>query len=314
MPTFTATHPATQRQTAFGLMALAIGIGSFSFTLVKVALRELSPAGLACGRVVSSAVVFAIVVAPPHRRRPVLPEHRARVLLCGFGGSAVFHLLFAWGQQRVSVAIAAITMATFPVIVAAGEVVFLQHRLQPRQVAGLVLTTAGCGAIGLAGGSSPGGSMWGAAAIAAATLVWAGVTVATRSIVTVYDPWWLNAPGTFLGAALMLVVEAPHVGEFGSLSLEGWLAVVWLGSASSAFVYYVMARLMTVVSATAASSMGTVVTPTSVFVAWVVLGDRPTLLEAVGGVIVIAGVVLVTRRERASSGAASARERDLQAG
>jgi drug/metabolite transporter (DMT)-like permease len=206
----------------------------------------------------------------------------------------VFHLLFSWGQQHASVAIAAVVMATFPVLVALGEVVFLHHRLRRRQAAGLALTTLGCVAIGLAstGGTS---TLAGAMAIGLSTVTWAAVTVATRSITDRYDPWWLNTPGTVAGAVLMLALDGSHLADFAHLSAKGWVFVIWLGSASSAFIYFVMARVMTVVSATTASSLGTVVTPTSVMVAWVVLGDAPTWREVLGGFVVISGVVLVTR-------------------
>jgi drug/metabolite transporter (DMT)-like permease len=295
MSVTTVSRPATSRRAAYALLASSIAIGSCAFTLVKVALRDLTPLGLATGRVVVSAVVFVAVVARTgaHRQR-ILPEHRRRVFLCGLGGSAVFHILFSWGQRHASVAIAAVVMATFPVLVALGEVVFLHHRLRRGQIGGLALTTAGCVAIGLAssGGSS---TLGGAIAIGLATLTWAAVTVATRSITDLYDPWWLNTPGTVAGAVLMLALDGAHLGDFAHLSLKGWLVVIWLGSASSAWIYFVMARVMTVISATTASSLGTIVTPTSVLVAFVVLGDAPTWHEMLGGVVVIAGVALVTR-------------------
>ncbi len=288
------------RRAALGLLALSIAIGSVSFTLVKIALEELSPLGVATGRVVVSALVFTwVVVRSPWRRTTIEPEHRWRVLLCGFGGSAVFHLLFNWGQQYTSVAVSAVLMATFPVLVAGGEVVFLGHRLRQGQVVGLLLTTIGCLAIGLAGGGDGHSTTAGMVAVALASLVWAAVTVATRSITDHYDAWWLNTPGTVLGAVFIVLIDLPNLHEFGSLSVKGWLAVIWLGSASSAFIYFVMARVMTVISATTTASLGTVVTPTSVVVAWLVLGNAPTMVEAIGGAIVIGGAVMVTRQPTA---------------
>jgi DME family drug/metabolite transporter len=290
------------RRAAYGLLALSIAIGGVSFTLVKVALEELSPLGLATGRVVVSAVVFSwVVLRAPWRRTPIEPQDRLRLVLCGFGGSAVFHLLFNWGQQYTSVAVSAVLMATFPVLVAAGEVVFLRHRLRQGQVVGLLLTTIGCLAIGVAGGGDGHSTRAGMIAVGLASLVWAAVTVATRSITDRYDAWWLNTPGTVLGALFILCVDLPHLHEFTALSPKGWLAVIWLGSASSAFIYFVMARVMTVVSATTTASLGTVVTPASVLVAWLVLGNAPTLVEVVGGIVVVGGAVMVTRHPTAEA-------------
>jgi drug/metabolite transporter, DME family len=157
MSTTSDSRSHASRRTAFALLATSIAIGSFAFTLVKVALEELSPLGLATGRVVVSAVTFSVIVVRSRAyRQPILPADRTRVFLCGLGGSAGFHILFSWGQRHASVAVAAVVMATMPVMVAIGEVLFLRHRLRQSQVVGLVLATGGCAAIGLAsrGGSS----------------------------------------------------------------------------------------------------------------------------------------------------------------
>ena len=289
--------PGTSRTAAFALLWATIGVGSVAFTFVTVALRELSPLSLATGRVVSSAALFTLVVLrTPGQRRPILPGDRWKVFVCGFGGSAVFHVLFNAGQQRVSVAIAAVIMSTYPVMTSLGEVLFLGHRLRAPQVVGLVVSLGGSAAIAF-GGSLGGGSApaLGAMLIAGSTATWAAVTVITRGLGDRYGAWWLNTPGTVIGAAVMLLVDAPRLHEFADLSLKGWLLVIWLGTASSAFIYYAMARAMTVVSATTATSLSTVVTPTSVLVAWVVLGDPPSWREVIGGAIVLAGVILVVR-------------------
>lgn len=309
LETASSTPPGTSRTAAFALLWATIAVGSVAFTFVTVALRELSPLSLATGRVVSSAALFTfVVVRSPGRRHRIRPEDRWKVFACGFGGSAVFHVLFNLGQQRVSVAIAAVIMSTYPVMTSVGEVLFLGHRLRPLQVVGLVVSLGGSAAIAF-GGSLGGGSapVVGALLIAGSTATWAAVTVITRGLGDRYDAWWLNTPGTVAGAAVMLLVDATRLDEFGHLSVKGWLLVIWLGTASSAFIYYAMARAMTVVSATTATSLSTVVTPTSVLVAWVVLGDPPSWREVVGGAVVLAGVMLVVRsRDGASDDGATA--------
>lgn len=285
------------RPVAGVLLALNVSIGCVAFTLVKISLEELSPMGVAFGRVTASALLFMLVTGlQPWRRTPIPREHRLRIVLIGLSGSAGFHILFQWGQERVSVPIATVVMACTPVTVALLEVVFLQHRLTSRHLVGVGLSTAGCVVIGLGtdGGSS---SLWGALAIAAAMLMWAAGTVSTRAIADRYDSWWLNTPGTVIGMVIMLLVELPAIGEFGSITWKAWLAVIWLGTASSAFIYYTMTRAMTVFSATFAMGTGTVVTPGSMLVAWAVLGEAPGASGALGGAMAIAGVLLVLSTE-----------------
>ena len=299
------------RQGAYLLLAASIAVGSVSYTLVQRGLDELSPMALATGRVTVSALMFAaIVLSFPSLRTPIPRQDRWRVLAIGFGGSAVFHLLFNWGQSKVPVAIAAVIMATYPVLTSLGEVLFLGYRMHRQQALGVVLSTAGCIAIGVAGGlGGAEGSVLGALAVAGAALAWAAVTLITRDIGERYDSWWLNTPGTLVGAVFMLTVTAPDLGEYGSLSWQGWLVVVWLGSASSAFIYYALARVMKVLSATTTTAISTVVTPLSVLVAWGVRGEVPTMAQVLGGAVVVCGVILVVLRPAAATSPASSRRR-----
>lgn len=290
---------STGRGRAFALMAGAVAVGSVSFTLIELVLRDLTPNALAAGRVVASAIAFITVVTlQPRRRRSIEPRDRVRVVLCGLGGSAGFHLLFSAGQDRVTVAVSAVVLGTMPAMVAALEWLFLHHRLTRSHAVGLVLSVLGIVVISWgAGGSGGDGSSTplGIALVAASTLVWASVTVATRSVADRYDAWWLNTPGTVLGAIVMLVVVAPRAGGFSGLSVGGWLMVVWLGAVGSAFVYAALTGAMQVLSATTTASLATLVTPVSILVAWVVLDETPTVASVVGSAVVVVGVVFVTR-------------------
>lgn len=293
----TSTSTPSGRRTAYALLGVAIAIGSVSFSLIKIALDELSPYGLAAGRVVASAVLFVLVVSIGRgHRAPVARGDRLLLVLAGLGGSMGFHLVLNAGYPHVSVAVAAVIMATTPVLVAVGEVVFLHHRLTGRQMVGLLLTLVGCALIGLMGDGGGETTLFGVLLVLGASALWAAVTVATRSIANKYDPWWLNTPGTVLGALLMLALQPSVIGELADVSWKGLVATIWLGTASSAFIYYVYARVMQDLPATVTMSIGTIVTPLGVLVGWVWLGTPPTLVEVVGGAIVICGVVLVTRR------------------
>ena len=287
--------PSTRRGAVVALVG-AIGVGSFAFTLIKVVLRDVSPLTLAAGRVVFSALAFVLVVVlQPHRRRPIARADRWRVLLCGFGGSAGFHVLFSWGQSRTSVAASAVVLATMPAVVAVGEVLFLRHRVGPRQAVGLALSLLGVVVISQGGGHGRGSSLAGLAAVGGATVVWAAVTVTTRSLADRYDPWWLNTPGTVVGALVMVALAAPRAHELGRLPAVGWVELVWLGAVSSAFIYAALARAMRDFSATATASASTLVTPASVLIAWVGLGERPGPAAVVGVGAVVCGVLLSTR-------------------
>ena len=278
-------------------MNAAVAVGSLSFTLIKIVLRHLSPLSLAAGRVAFSAMFFVtIVIAQPHRRQRIERGDRWRVLLCGLGGSAGFHILFSWGQARVSISVSAVVLGTMPAVVAVAEIVFMRHRVTWAQMVGLLLSLAGIVVISWGSGGSERSTLPGIIAVAAATVVWSAVTVATRSFAGRYDPWWVNTPGTVVGAGVMLIVVAPRLGQFSHLSVVSWVVIVWLGAAGSAFVYAALAGAMKTLSATTAASLATLVTPLSIIIGWIAISDRPGPNAAFGSVAVVAGVVLVSRQ------------------
>lgn len=282
---------------------LAVTIGSFSFTFIEIALRHLSPTSLAAARVVFSAMTFVtIVLLQPRRRTPVQPSHRLRLVLTGLGASAGFHLLFSAGQAEVTVATSAVVQGTFPAVVAAGEWVFLRHRLDRSAAIGLALSVVGLVVISSGADRDGTSSLLGIALVLASVLVWAATSIATRSLADQYDPWWLNTPGTVAGAVVMLAVAAPSAGEFSDLSAGTWVLLVWLGAGGSAVVYATLAAAMRVLPATTTASMATLVVPVSMLIAWVVLGEAPTGTAVVGSVAVVSGVVLVSRERRSPIG------------
>ncbi len=278
-------------------------IGSFSFTFIEIALRHLSPTSLAAARVVFSAMAFVTIVAvQPRRRTPIRPSHRFRLVLTGLGASAGFHLLFSAGQDQVTVATSAVVQGTFPAVVAAGEWLFLRHRLDRAGALGLGMSVVGLVVISSGAESEGSSSLLGIALVLGSVLVWAATSIATRSLADQYDPWWLNTPGTVAGALVMLVVAAPSAHEFSGLSAGTWVLLVWLGAGGSAVVYATLAAAMRVLPATTTASMATLVVPVSIVIAWAVLGEAPTASALVGSVAVVSGVVLVSRERRSAVG------------
>ncbi len=176
------TLPASRRG-ALLVMIGVIAVSSASFTMIKVVLRHLSPLSLAAGRVTFSACLFTLVITlQPGRRSRIARTDRWRVLLCGAGGSAGFHVLYSWGQSRVSVAISAVVLGSMPAVVAVGEFVFLRHRLRPTQIGGLLLSLLGIAIVSTADRGSHQSSIIGIVAVAAATIVWSGVMVGWSSL------------------------------------------------------------------------------------------------------------------------------------
>ncbi|GAB5540832.1 MAG: DMT family transporter [Sandaracinaceae bacterium] len=125
-----------------GLLAVQVGFASH-YVVSKVAVRELSPAGLALVR----ATVAAAVMLGVHllsRGAPRVPfRDLAKLAGCAALGIAGNQLLFFSGLQRTTASNASVLVTTIPVFTLLVSLVLRRERATPKGVAGVALALAG---------------------------------------------------------------------------------------------------------------------------------------------------------------------------
>jgi drug/metabolite transporter (DMT)-like permease len=81
-------------------------------------------------------------------------------------------------------------------------------------------------------------------------------------------------------------------------SVSGWLAALYLGQLPSALGFVLWGYAVARLSVVASTSLLYLVSPVAVFIAWIWLGELPILSELLGGLIVLAGVVVISQGDR----------------
>jgi drug/metabolite transporter (DMT)-like permease len=263
------------------LLALAALWGG-SFLFIKVAVDELGPVALACGRVLLAAAALV-----------VLTRARARlgwkwVALGAINASAPF-VLIGFAEGRIGASLAAILNAATPLFsaIVAGEA------LTRRRLAGLVLGMSGVAlVVGLAPVDLSGHFLVGAAASLGAALCYAfGTNYVRRSFAGI--PPATLALGQQLGAGAVLLpfvaLAPPATPNAGDLA-----ALVALAIPCTAIAYLLYFRLVAEVGPTSTLTVTMLVPVFGVFWAAVLLGEHVGIGTIVGGLVVLASVRLVT--------------------
>lgn len=283
----------TARQTAM-LIALAAVWGA-SFLFIAIAVEELGAIGVAEGRVVL-ALVGLMAYAVAVRRLPSLRARWRGYLLLGTVNAALPFALIAAAEETIPASLAAIVNATAPLFSALGAAIWLSEPMDRRGAAGLGLGVAG---VALVVGLAP-------VHLDAATLLAVGASLAAAAAYAVgghvvklrfagETPLALaigqQAMAMLVLLPLLAVVPPRHAPGSGTV----W-AIVGLGLACTALAYLLYFRLIAELGATSALTVTYLVPVFGVLWAAIFRDEHITAGMIAGAAIVLAGVVMVTRR------------------
>lgn len=273
-------------------------IWGWSFLLIKVSLRGMTPATVAFTRIALGAAVMLAVLRVKHVALPRDLGTWRHFAVMGLMYSAVPFTLLAWGEQHITSALTSVVNASTGLFTAAAAAIGLGERLRRPQVAGLVVGFAGVAvAAGLSAhdvGSSSGAGIL--ATVVASACYGFSFAYAQRHLTT--TPPLVAATGQLVTAAVLSMPLALATSVTAGVSPNGrqLLAVAVLGMVGTGFAYVINYQSIAALGSTKASLVTYLVPIVAVAVGVVFLDEAFHLRLLVGGALVIAGVALVQGR------------------
>ena len=281
-----------------GIAALlgAMGIWGGTYVVTDSVLGAMGPYSILLFRFV---IAFA-VLAPFAWRAGLRPRMLVQpiFLLFGFTGM-VLHLAFETvGLQYTSAGSAALVIATAPAVTLVASVLFLNERLTLPRGLGIALSVAGAALVTQARVSAGGSSeLLGNLLVFAGVLAWGIYAVQGKKLSTsvpgIVSTAASAGAATLLIAPIaigeMLVGNAPH---FDGGSIAG---ILFLGAGANAAAFALWNISLKYVDASTAGSYINLVPVIGVILA-LMLGETMTLMQWVGGGVVMAGVWLTDRK------------------
>jgi drug/metabolite transporter, DME family len=263
-------------------------------------------------RALVAAGACLLLAAPGLRRGIVAASRRDLALMAGLG---VVLIVYQWcylaAIDRLGIAPATlIALCVPPALVALISTLFLGERMTPQLLVALLGSLAGTAL--LVGAPAAGGE--GERALLAGVLLGlgsaAGVAahaLGSRKIAGSYDALLPLAIGFPVGAVAFAPVA---LGRGFSLDQPpvGWLLVLYLGVVPSALAYLMYQRGLRHLPASTATIITLVEPLTAAVLAWAMFDERLGMLGLIGGALLLASIVLLSRRPAtpASSPAATA--------
>ncbi|HVT37159.1 MAG TPA: DMT family transporter, partial [Nevskiaceae bacterium] len=269
--------------------ALLLGAVMIGFAPIFVRLTDVGYTACAFWRAALALPVLAIVARP---RVHQLQWNSLRwLLLAGlfFGAD-----LAVWHQsiRLTSVANATLLANFAPVFVTGAAVLVLHERVRASFVGGLVLALAG--AATLVGNSAlqGGGNVLGDLCGIGASVFYAGYLIVVARARSRYRAAEVMLWTSLATAALLLLIASVEHETMWPQSARGWGVVLGLALLSQVLGQGLIAYALAHLSA-AFSAAGLLVQPVAAaLLAWLLLGEPFGWRQGIGGVIVLAGIVL----------------------
>ena len=277
---------------------LALGATVFfwasAYAAIRDALQAFGPGQVALARLLVAAVMLALYAVATRMRMPEARDLPV-VLLAGLLAFAVYHVALNYGEITVSAGAAGVLIATAPVFTALLAATFLGERLRPMGWAGMAVSFAGAALISV----DEGGGLAldpGALLILLSAVCVSVYFVFQRPYLAKYGALAFTTYAIWAGTVCML----PYLPGLFSQSLTApigtSLVLVYLGLFPTALGYVTYAYAMSRMNASAAVSFLYLIPVLAYLIGWAWLGEAPTSLSVLGGLLALAGVVLVNRR------------------
>ena len=292
--------PVSDRR-AYLLLLAVIVVWSGNFPLGKLALAEVSPLFLTAGRTALAAplLFFVARMTVPLERLPVRRDYVAFVVL-GLTGLVLNTTTWYWGLKWTTALNAGILGAASPIFVALGAAAFLGERLRKRTWAGIALTVTAV-ALTVAKGSLAVLLEFavnrGDLVILLSQTAWVAYSLYSRAAASTLPPVWVMAGANAVGAAVLLPLSWLVDGAWPTpwQAPVGWGVMLYGAipiTIAHLWYYQVIRRLGPSRTAAFSNLMPFVV----IAMSWALVGEAVRAYHLVGAALVIAGVVLATRR------------------
>jgi drug/metabolite transporter (DMT)-like permease len=302
--------PETDRRADLVLLG-AISIWALNFSAMKVGIGEIGPLPFPVLRYGIGAIVMGLVVRRTEATLRFARRDIGLLLVAGAVGVTVNQLCVVYALQLTTATNVSLLTATQPIFTAVIATIVGDEVLGRRHwsavalgMAGVVLIVEGgadgpAGSAAAAGGAVPLGELLALGVAVTAAASW----VAIRRLLTRYSPYRILTAQMAIGTALLLPLAAPALAslQYAEVTPVGWGTLAFsalLAGVVTNLLYYVGVRR---VGASRAAVYQYLQSFLGVLFAVSLLHEPLGPLQVLGGVIVVAGVLL-SRRDRIRPG------------
>lgn len=278
------SHPLLPWLAALGVIVM----WASSFIVIRAGGAHFSPGPMALLRAGSAALTLAPLALTGRIRLPRSGRVLAGVLAWGVAWFAAYMVVLNTAERSIDAATAAMLVNIAPLIVAVVSGLLFGEGLGPRLIAGITVAFGGIVLITVAT-SSGHVSAVGVLLGFVAALLYAGCVLLQKPLLAHVDSLSMTTVGIAAGAVACLPFAPGLLGELSAAPAASIASMLYLGVVSTALAYLLWGYALTHTPAGVLSSSALVIPAITVLMAWLILGEVPPPLAALGGALCLAG-------------------------
>ena len=277
----------------------AVIVWGFSFIATKDVLREIPPVLIVFVRqLLGIAFLTAVALKQKNSFAVNWRDHGRILLLAAF---ACFHLwIQVTGLQWTTASHTGWIIGITPVFMVILGMIFFKEKISVTQTVGIVVAFIGLLILVSKGDFSSIDFIKneGDILIVASSVTWSIFSLVNKKITFHYSPV-MTTLYLFVFVAVLIspfTVTHQNISLLIKLSAGGWFSILFLGIFCSGAAYALWAQALSEMSTSRVGAFLYIEPFVTFFGAWLMLGEKVTVLTLLSGVIIIGGVFLVNRK------------------
>lgn len=285
-----------EKKFAAALLLVAMFFWGISFVIIKVGLNEgVPPMTFNAIRFTISAVLIYPLFKAKEPTTRIASKDLPTLLMAGVFGVALYFLLETKGVQYTTASNASLIIASIPIFTMLTEVVLFKKRVTIVQIAGIFLSLIGVYLLITQAEKTVAGNnaLIGNLLMIGACLSWVAYVVITRKAVKQYSGLALTTYQIVFGALMLCPLALLEIKSWKIISLLAWGSMLFLAVTCSVISYLCYNYALKQISSIVVSTYLNLLPLISVLFGVLLLGEKISLLQGVGGLVVITSIMMV---------------------
>ncbi len=296
-------HVGTNRALPYMAVWGTVILWGLSFVSSKTILNSgVPPMTMVCLRFMLTTIILNLALKGREPSTRLEKKNVASLLLSGLFGVTVYFFFESRGIKLTTASHASLIIAVIPVLTILAELVFFRTRVTLLGAAGIALSVIGVYFVVRAPGADIlSGSLAGDLLMFGACISWVVYMMVSKNLHKRLSDLAITAYQSLFGTAFLIPLALMEYRQWVPVTLAAALNLIYLAVFSSAvgnFLYmYALSRLGPI----AVSPYVNLIPVVGVLGGVAILGESISVLQILGGVVIVAGVLMVSARSASAA-------------